>query len=40
VRQLNLEHEIVLHPQYLGQDVRYMLRRRLYEEVEGICHGM
>jgi DNA-directed RNA polymerase subunit E'/Rpb7 len=32
----NLEHTILLHPQFFGPQIQEHLRKRLYEEVQGI----
>ena len=34
-----LDHEILLHPKYFGPDIKEVMRKKLYSEVEGSCSG-
>lgn len=37
--QIDLSHELVVHPQFFGPKLRETIRQLLYEEVEGTSSG-
>jgi len=36
---INLEHELLIHPMYFGENLTDTIRQKLYSEVEGSCTG-
>ncbi|OQV20217.1 DNA-directed RNA polymerase II subunit RPB7 [Hypsibius exemplaris] len=36
---IDLEHEVILHPQYFGPNLMDSVKQKLYSEVEGTCSG-
>lgn len=37
--KLLLDHEILLHPKYFGPNIKEVMKKKLYSEVEGSCSG-
>merc|ERR1712228_793402 len=36
---ISLEHELLIHPMYFGENLTDTIRQKLYSEVEGSCTG-